>query len=172
MKKFLFLFAALSMASVGFAQKTLEFHQAQTRIIEPMQDVLVRPLVADLEIIKQERVTYPASWQFKDKKLAELTMADLEDAKTLACYLAAANNDADVIVGATFEVRNHIENKGGKQQLSDYGVDIIVRGYPAKYTNWHKMGEKPEDAKWVTNLIDAQRARINSNEQQKTQAVK
>ncbi|MBQ8457501.1 MAG: hypothetical protein IJ540_07860 [Prevotella sp.] len=177
MKKYLISFFALATSLASFSQKTLEFHEAQTRVIEPMQDVLVRPLVADLEIIKQERQTYPKSWQFREKKLAEMTRADLTDAKALAAYYAAQSHDADVILGATFEIINHVETKGNKQIVSEYGVDVIVRGYPAKYTNWHKFGKDPDDLKWAPSLIDAQKARAwesqyQENEQQKTKAAK
>jgi hypothetical protein len=158
---------ALAFTTVCFGQK-LTFQQAQTRVIEPLQDVFVRPLVADLEIIKSERMEYPRSWEYNFKKLTEMTVEELEDAKTLAAYKAAKLSDADVIVGATFQVSNHVEN--GKP--TEYGVDVIVRGYPAKYTNWHNMGSKPEDEKWVTHLLRAQEVYINRTDRKKSQAVK
>ena len=169
MKKTITICCALLLSTFSFAQKSvLTFQQAQTRVIEPLQDVFVRPLVADLEIIKPERQEYPVSWEFSHKKLTEMTVQELEDAKTLAAYKAAALSDADVIVGATFQVRNHTEN--GKP--TEYGVDVIVRGYPAKYTNWHNMGSKPEDEKWVTHLLKAQEVYINRTDRKKSEAVK
>lgn len=167
MKRAFLLFSVLmAFATSGFSQK-VEFRQAQTRVIEPMQDVFVRPLVADLQILKEERQTYPVSWQFQNKRISDITVADLQDAKILAAYQAAVQEDADVIVGATFEVRNH-EEKG---KSSDLGIDIIVRGYPAKYINWHKMGEDSTDKDWVPMLIDGQRARSLGASDAKTGAV-
>lgn len=167
MKRKLLVLIAATMCMAGYAQK-VEFRQAQTRVIEPMQDVYIRPLVADLEIIKKDRQKYLPSAQFLNKKLVDITLAELEDAKILATYQAAVQEDADVIVGATYEVRNHIDEKG---KVSEFGIDIIVSGYPAKYTNWHKMGESAEDVKWVPQLLEGQRARYLVSDK-KTEAVK
>ena len=167
MKRALLVFVATAMCAFSYAQK-VEFRQAQTRVIEPMQDVYIRPLVADLEIIKNTRQKYMPSAQFINKKLTDITYPELEDAKILATYQAAVQEDAEVIVGATYEVRNHIDEKG---KVSEFGVDIIVSGYPAKYTNWHKMGEQAEDIKWVPQLLEGQRARWMVSDK-KTEAVK
>lgn len=167
MKKTLFIGFALLLGTMCYAQK-VEFRQAQTRVIEPMQDVYIRPMVADLEIIKKTRQRYAPSAQFMDKKITEISVAELEDAKILAAYQAAVQEDADVIAGATFEVRNHTDKKG---KVSDYGIDIIVSGYPAKYTNWHKMGEDPTDEKWVPQLIEGQWSRRYGRDS-KTDAVR
>lgn len=153
MKKSLLVIVLTVMCAICNAQK-VEFRSAQIRVQDPMLDVYVRPLVADLEIIKKDRQKYPPSAQFLDKKLTDLTVNDIEDAKVLATYQAAIQEDADVIVGATYEVRNHIDEKG---KVSDYGLDVIVSGYPAKYTNWHKMGENAQDEKWIPHLIDGKR---------------
>ena len=168
MKKTLLIGIALAISATTYAQK-VEYRQAQTRVIEPMQDVYIRPLVADLEIIKDKRQKYMPSSQFLSRKLTDLTMADIEDAKILATYQAAVQEDADIIVGATYEVRNHIDEKG---KPSEYGIDIIVSGYPAKYTNWHKMGENPSDEKWVGHLIDGQNSRRLGDSDRKTEAIK
>ncbi|MBP3766791.1 MAG: hypothetical protein J6I31_00730 [Prevotella sp.] len=156
MKKLLLVCIAILAGSTCFGQK-INFQQAQTRVIEPMQDVYVRPLVADLEILKGgQRQKYMRSPQFTEKKFSEITVADLEDAKILATYAAAVQDDADVIVGATYKVTNHIDEKG---KPSEYGIDIVVSGYPARYTNWHKMGDDPKDEKWVPRLFDGQSSR-------------
>lgn len=168
MKKTLLFGIAFAICASTYAQK-VEYRQAQTRVIEPMQDVYIRPLVADLEIIKNTRQKYLPSSQFLNKKLVDLTFADIEDAKILATYQAAVQEDADIIVGATYEVRNHIDDKG---KPSEYGIDIIVSGYPAKYTNWHKMGENPSDEKWVKHLIDGQNSRRSGDSDKKTEAIK
>lgn len=156
----------------AYAQKNVtEFHQGQARIIEPMQDVFIRPLVADLEIVKQEITEYFPSWELRGMKLSEITYEHLEQAKKNAVQVAASKDGVDMIVAATFEVRNHIDKKGN---IVDDGVDIIVRGYPAKYVNWHKMGDQPDDSKWFNSLVEAQHARsaaaaVSSS---KTEAIK
>ena len=168
MKKTLLLLVALTAVTMSYAQK-INFQQAQTRVIEPMQDVYVRPLVADLEILKNgQRQKYAKTHQLPEKKLSEMTVGDLEDAKILATYLAAMQDDADVIVGATYKVTHHVDENG---KPSEYGVDIVVSGYPAKYTNWHKMGDDPKDEKWVPRLFDGQMSR-REDVNKKTDAVK
>jgi len=173
MKKIVLLSAFVLVSSMSlFAQKNVpEFHQGQARIIEPMQDVFIRPLVADLEIVKQQITEYFPSWELKGMKLADITYEHLEQAKKNAVQIAAARDGVDMIVAATFEVRNHKDQNGN---IVDDGVDIIVRGYPAKYVNWHKMGEQADDNKWFPSLVDAQEARgaAAAASGVKTQAVK
>lgn len=163
MKRVFLMSVVAVLAVLCYGQSKVEYHEGQTRIVEPIQDVYVRPLVADLEIMKQTITTYFPTWEFKDKKLVDLTLLDLENAKKNAAYTAAARDGADVIVGATFEVRNHMEkDKNGKEVSSEYGVDVIVRGYPAKYVNWHKLGEQQDDTKWIQQLFDGQRVRSST----------
>lgn len=162
--KLLLLLSVLTTVSL-YAQKKIDFQQAQTRIIEPMQDVYIRPLAADLKIIKNERVVYPTKWLFQEKKMSDLTYDDLREARMLAAYYATLGDDADVLVGATFEMHNHPD--------SEYGIDVTVRGYPAMYTNWHKMGDDPEDSKWFPQLIQGQQARLATEQadDSKTKAI-
>jgi len=171
MKKTFFISLFVLLTNVcSFAQKQI-VHQSQSRVIEPMQDVFIRPLVADLEIIKQELTEYAPVWQCQGMKVSEITNEQLINAKTNALYVAAAREGADIIVAATFEVISHRDEKG--QFVDNDGLDIIVRGYPAKYVNWHKMGESPEDSEWFKNLIDAQLVRNSAGNVSdvKTEAV-
>lgn len=165
--KYLFLLMGmLTMSSyTAHAQKVI-IRQAQTRVIEPLQDVYVRPMVVDLNILKQEPIEF-RSWEFDYKKLTDMKVSEIDDAKIHTAYLAAFNEGADVIVGATFLIQNHRDEKGNE---TDMGIDVIIRGYPAKYVNWHKMGEDSNDYQWVNFLMEGQRAR-NSNSNRKTEAV-
>lgn len=167
MKKTLVVGLALAISSLANAQK-IAYEQAQTRVIEPMQEVLVRPMAAEIQMLSTELKVYMASWQFPEKKLGDLTWQDLRDAKTNAAFHAAISDGADVIIGATYYVRNHLDKKG---KPTDYGVDVIVRGYPAKYVNWHMLGDpkySSSDEKWVDRLIKAQRVRgLNEDNQAK-----
>jgi len=156
-KKFLFVCIVSGVCLLGHAQK-VEYEQAQSRILEPLQEVMVRPMAAELQMISTDLKVYPASWQFKEKKLTDLTIDDLQNAKANAVFHAAVADGADIILAATYYVRNHIDEKG---KPTDYGIDVIVRGYPAKYVNWHLLGDPKytTDDKWVDHLIDAQRVR-------------
>lgn len=172
MKKVFIVCIAMAFSAISYAQK-VQFEQAQSRILEPMQDVFVRPMVAEMQMLSTELKVYMASWQFQEKKITDLTWQDLRDAKANAAFHAAISDGADIIVGATYYVRNHIDEKG---KPSDHGIDVIVRGYPAKYVNWHSLGDAKyasSDEKWVNQLIEAKKARVwhNGNDQNQADAI-
>ena len=162
MKKLLLIGIAVAMSSFCHAQK-VEYEQAQARILEPLQEVLVRPMAAEMKMLSTELKVYSPSWQFKEKKLTDMTVADLDNAKANAVFHACIADGADIILAATYYIRNHIDEKG---KASDYGVDVIVRGYPAKYEKWHLLGDPKytTDDKWVSPLIEAQRVRALKND--------
>ena len=156
MKKLFIIGIAIAISSLCHAQK-VEFEEAQTRIIEPIQEVLVRPMSAEMKMLSNEMKVYMPSWQIKEKKINELTQIDLDNARANAAFHAAILDGADAIVAATFYVRNHIDEKG---KPTDHGIDIIVRGYPVKYVNWHLLGDpKYNDEKWEGALIESYKAR-------------
>lgn len=155
MRKFYLTLLMVLVALSASAQKYVDIHTVQSRAMEPMQQVLVKPLVADLKIIKNEKVTFPPSWQFKGIKCIDIYKEEkaIENAIKTAIHEAAQREDADMIVGMNYEVRSHTEN--GVVNYEN-GIDIIISGYPAKFTNWRTFNEK-EDIGWATILIDAQR---------------
>lgn len=171
MKKLLSLLIIASLAMGVYAQQ-VKFQQSQTRIIEPLQDVYVRPLVVDLEIIKTDRQVYGPFTEYMDKDVTQISLAELDDAKKNAAYNAAIIDDADVIVAATFDVRTPEKGKG---------ILITVRGYPAKYTNWRKVsanGTDPEtgkpvnDYEWLENsLFEGLKIRSITKSDDKTEAL-
>ena len=155
---YLTLLTTLFALSVS-AQKFAEIHNVQSRMIEPIQQVLVKPLVAEIKIIKNELVTFPPSWQLRGVSSLDIYKDErdhgsmIESAVKSAIHEAAQREGADMIVGVTYEVRNHSE-KGNVDY--ENGIDIIISGYPAKYTNWRTFDES-QDMKWSEILIDAQR---------------
>ena len=156
MKKILLFGIAFATSLFVKAQK-VEFEEAQTRIIEPIQEVLVRPMSAEMKMLSNEMKVYMPSWQIKEKKINELTQIDLDNARANAAFHAAILDGADAIVAATFYVRNHIDEKG---KPTDHGIDVIVRGYPVKYVNWHLLGDpKYNDEKWEGVLVESYKAR-------------
>ena len=159
MKKIcIILLAALATINVS-AQKFAEIHNVQSRMIEPIQQVLVKPLVAEIKILKNELVTFPPSWQLRGVNSLDIYKDErdngrlIESAVKSAIHEAAQREGADMLVGVTYEVRNHTEK--GKVDYEN-GIDIIISGYPAKYTNWRTFDEN-QDMKWSEILIDAQR---------------
>ena len=138
-----FCFAALlglillAMPQGAKAQK-VEYRQSQSRLIEPQQQVFVRPLVVDLQVITNER--QKAVWPFPDVDITKMTVQDIDNLKINALYLTAQKCDADVIVAPTFDIRTVKK-----------GIEITVIGFPAKYQNW-KVATKEEDYKWIQDV--------------------
>ncbi|MDE6355602.1 MAG: hypothetical protein K2L56_11205 [Prevotella sp.] len=151
--KRLFLIAALACGMSATALAQTEFEHTQARIQEGMHEFFVRPMVADLQMIKEECQEYGPFNIFPGLSLNDLTEDQLERAKVNATYKAASIAGADLILGITYYVTN---NKKAK------GLDIIVRGYPAKYVNFHSFGDPKrgqEDEKWIVPLEEGARIR-------------
>lgn len=143
MKKILFLFAFVA-AAFGMSQEAMaqsakgEYRQSQSRLLEPTQQVFVRPLVVDLQVTTDER--QKAVWPFPEADIFKMTVGDVENLKINALYLTAQKFDADVIVAPTFDIRTVKK-----------GIEITVIGFPAKYTNW-KVATKAEDYQWIEDV--------------------
>lgn len=114
------------------------YQQAQTRLLEPQQQVFVTPLVADLRILDSERQTY--TYDLGSIDVSRITLGEITDLKILALYAMTVANDADVIVAPTFYV-----------DLKKKDAKIVVKGYPAKYENW-KVANKEQDYKWIEDV--------------------
>lgn len=158
--KFCAIIAFLCMALTVSAQ--VEYEHAQTRIQEGMSEFFVRPMVAELEMIKSECQEWPPFNVFPGLSLSEINAVMLENAKANAAYKAAKLVGADIILGATFYVTNNKKLKG---------LDIIVRGYPAKYINFHNYGDDSNDSKWIEPLQEGARIRSISIDQKQNKAV-
>lgn len=143
MKKILFLFAFVA-AAFGMSQEAMaqsakgEYRQSQSRMIEPQQEIFVRPLVVDLHVTTTER--QKAVWPFPEADISKMTVGDVENLKINALYLTAQKLDADVIVAPTFDIRTVKK-----------GIEITVIGFPAKYENW-KVATEEKDYKWIEQV--------------------
>lgn len=146
MKNHLLSAALVLLLSLGMTQPIMaqkgEYRQSQSRMIEPQQEVFVRPLVVDLHVITESR--QKASWNFPDADITRMTVLDMSNLKANALYLTAQKFDADVIVAASFDIRSVKK-----------GLEITVIGFPAKYTNW-KVASKEEDYKWIKEIYGTQ----------------
>lgn len=120
------------------AQTKDEYRQSQSRMLEPQQQVFVRPLIVDLNVTTTER--QKAVWPFPDVDINKMTTSDVENLKVNSLYLTAQKYDADVIVAPTFDVRTVKK-----------GIEITVIGFPAKYVNW-QVAKKEEDYKWIEDV--------------------
>ena len=161
MKRKLFLLLAFFGLTVSVSAQ-VDFEHAQTRIQEGMSEFFVRPMAAELQMISEECQEWPPFNIFPGIGLSDINSAMLENAKANAAYKAAQLAGADIILGATFYVTNNKKTKG---------LDVVVRGYPAKYVNFHNYGSNPEDSKWIAPLQEGARIRAITPDQQKNKAV-
>lgn len=157
--KRLFLMAAFACGMSATALAQTEFEHTQTRVQEGMHEFFIRPVVAELKMIKQERQEYGPFNIYPGLTINELATNPelLEQAKINATYKAAKIADADIILGATYYVTNNKKNKG---------LDVIVNGYPAKYADFHSYGAKPSDKEWVDPLQNGARIRALTKDDQ------
>jgi len=152
------LLAAICLFAVNAAGQALVEH-AQSRVIEPKQDVFIVPLVADIQVTdKQVRQDY-GPFQFSFDKVAGLTTYEdiVSWLKASALYNANREADSDLIVAATFKITTDAKAKG---------YVVTVSGYPAKFVNFRSLKlDKPEDYDWISvvyplaNISDSQTAK-------------
>lgn len=161
MKIKLFIVSAFLSLTMSVSAQ-VEYEHAQTRIQEGMSEFFVRPMVAELQMLKSECQEWPAFNVFPGLALSDINAIMLENAKANAAYKAAMLAGADIILGATFYVTNNKKQKG---------LDVVVRGYPAKYVKFHNYGENPDDSKWIEPLQEGARIRSLSLDQKQNKAV-
>lgn len=162
MKKTIALFWFLSSMTSMYAQA--KFEHAQTRIQEGMSEFFVRPMVAELQMLSTECQEWPFNI-FPGVSLSDINATMLENAKANAAFRAAKLAGADIILGATFFVTNNEKTKG---------LDVTVRGYPAKYVKFHNYGDGQlgaDDSKWIEPLQNGARIRAVSTDQKQNKAV-
>ena len=158
-----FFSVVIAMASLAIhASAQVDFEHAQTRIQEGMSEFFVRPVVAELQMLSTERKEFPAYNVYPGLPLSGINDVMLENAKANAAYQAAKLAKADIILGATFFVKDNKQKKG---------LDVVVMGYPAKYINFHNYGTNADDSKWISPLQDGARIRALSSDQKQNKAV-
>lgn len=154
MKKFLFV-ALLVIAGIGelAAQGKVEFRESQARLLEPVQNAYVKPLIVELEI-DESKGKIVDSWKFTNREVNALN-GEVSNLRTRALFNSTQKHDADVIVAATFDVAS----------LEDgTGFEVKVIGYPAKYKGWSTA--TPEDFEWIR-----MEKTITTSEKDKIQAI-
>ena len=161
MKKLLTATALALLAVAGASAQ--EFEHAQTRILEGSHEFFVRPVVAELQILSKECKEWPPYNTYPGVSLESISEEMLANAKANATYKAAKDAGADIIFGATYYVTNDKKQKG---------LNVVVRGYPAKYVKFHNFGDEPTDAKWIGPLQDGVRNRAVLVNQKASEALK
>ncbi len=134
MKKTLLIGIAMAFSMVSFAQKTeYHFQDTQARLLDVTSNAYVKPLTVELNVLTKEHKT----WVFPlTNAEVDAMKGDLVNIRSYAVYAASKQENCDVIVAATFNVKSV---KGG--------FEVTVVGYPANFINW-KTATK-DDYEWI-----------------------
>lgn len=137
MKKLLLsVISAMTVASCATQQTIYRYREASGRNIEPAQNAVITPAVADLKITSDARVTHTE--HFNELVTPEI-IKQIDNFKKMALLNAANKYNADTMVAALINVDT---------DRNGYLV-ITVSGYPAKYVNFRVMKESDL---WITNI--------------------
>lgn len=127
-RQILLILAMTVSASVAFAQQRtdkVEYQESSARNLEPVQSVMISPMIADMEVIA-DKIYYTETEAFRNYTVSQAIVSFIPEFKKVALSRAARAYKADAIVGATVDV---ITNAQGK-------IEITISGYPARYTNF------------------------------------
>lgn len=154
MKRTLFILSLCSVFALGAnAQKqtrteyhtttTTTYENAQARIPEVYVQPRVAPLVCEVEIIPGAINSF--STTMSKQKVEKDLNGNIENVRMYAVYLFTEKTNSDMIVAATYHIQS--------QDDGSYVID--VKGFPARFTNWHTATK--EDYEWM-RITDDQSA--------------
>ena len=142
MKKIILLFAVLTACAFeSYAQKTVfKFRDAQARAANAETEVMVKPTVVDVEILKEggKSMKIVDVWPLSKEEVEIGMDGKLDNIRAWGTYLSVQKHECDVIMGATYKVEDDEATKG-------YTVTVV--GYPGVFTNWHPATD--EDFEWI-----------------------
>jgi hypothetical protein len=149
MKRFLFAVFALSMCTIGFAQKTIikseSFSDTQARMVEVTARSYVRPLIVDMVVAKgQQRKVYNKSYSRTEVEVA--MGGNLDNLRSRVIYDASTDWSCDAVVAATFKI----------ELASDgTGYNVEMKGFPGNFDpqSWHPMSQN--DFEWFDRVVKA-----------------
>lgn len=123
----------LPMMLVGCRVYTYE--ESGSRNIEPQHQVVTVPIVADVEFLSTEKITYKETF-------TKAEMENVENYKYMALARAIKQYNADFLVGALYDI-NYTNRKKT--------LEVIVTGFPVKYKELRKA--TPEDQWFLDNKV-------------------
>ena len=129
---------AMGWTLTADAQKTAVYRSSQTRLVEPRMGVYTKPLIADLEIVK-DLGKIKDVWTFTPEEVNALG-GDEVNVRTRALYLSVDSHKVDVIVAASFDMES-----------TNAGTKVTVIGYPARFVNWRTATDA--DNEWIRNEV-------------------
>lgn len=108
---------------------------SNSQMVEPSHGIIMNPIIADLEMIGNEKVTYKETFKVQMDKNS---MNKIQIYKDIALAHAEKEYKADVMVAAHFDVH-----------ASETEIEVIVTGYPAYYKNFRPATKKD---RWMIKL--------------------
>lgn len=134
MKKVLLIGIAMAFSVLSYAQKTeYHFQDTQARLLDVTSNAYVKPLTVELNVLTKEHKTWVFPLTVAE---VEAMKNDLVNLRSYAVYAASKQENCDVIVAATFNIKS-VRN----------GFEVTVIGYPANFVNW-KTATK-DDYEWI-----------------------
>lgn len=108
---------------------------SNSQMVEPTHGIIMNPMIADLEMIGSEKVSYKETFKVS---LDKSSTDKIQIYKDIALAHAEKEYKADVMVAAHFEVH-----------AIDSEIEIVVTGYPAFYKNFRPATKKD---RWMIKL--------------------
>lgn len=136
------------ISSAAFAQRydieRIEYQESSARTLESDQQMFLAPVIADLEV-SPTRITHTEREAFANIEITPEVIDAIATFKSIALSQAAHAFKADVIVGATIDVRT---NSSGR-------LEITVTGYPASYCNFRIAQRTELELIELANRVDS-----------------
>ncbi len=117
--------------------RSYSYEERGSRNVEPQHNVVTVPIVADLELLSQEKISYTESFYCPKKNLS-----NIDNYKYMALARAIKQYEADFIIGAMFDAKF---NQKGRL------LEVTVTGFPAKYKEFRRA--TPDDQWFLNNKI-------------------
>lgn len=129
MKKILLVSLVALAITTGFAQKVKKpenlstYTESAARNIEPRSGVIVTPLIADMQILRNERVEYSETLPYY---VTPEIVSFVPSFKKTVFFHATKEHKCDALAASLIDVTTTPEGF----------LQITVTGYPAKYVNF------------------------------------
>ena len=108
---------------------TMTYTMSDSRSIEPVQNVMITPVVADMQVSDQKaQLTETLPIRLKSVENLDFTVREYKE-RLIAKVLK--NNSSDVLIGTLVEVTTN----------DDGFLVMTITGYPAKYVNFRSATE-------------------------------
>ncbi len=141
MKKLFFaVLAAVAMTSCSTPISSLSYQEAMGRNIEPTQNAVIIPMVADLELISNTKIEYVETIE---GPITDHMIDNIDTYKCTALLNAQKKYNADTMVAALINIDT---NEAGH-------LVITVTGFPAHYVKFRSM---TKDDQWIVDINNNQ----------------